>query len=63
MLGLVTPPFGLLLFVVANITRQPLMSVVRESLPFLLMALAVLLLMVFVPETVLWLPRLMGYAG
>lgn len=63
MLGLVTPPFGLLLFVVANITKQPLMSVVRESLPFLLMALLVLLLMVFVPETVLWLPRLMGYTG
>jgi len=63
MLGLVTPPFGLLLFVVANITKQPLMSVVRESLPFLLMALLVLLLMVFVPETVLWLPRLMGYKG
>lgn len=63
MLGLVTPPFGLLLFVVANITKQPLMSVVRESLPFLLMALSVLLLMVFVPETVLWLPRLMGYSG
>lgn len=63
MLGLVTPPFGLLLFVVANMTKQPLMSVVRESLPFLLMALSVLLLMVFVPETVLWLPRLMGYTG
>ncbi len=63
MLGLVTPPFGLLLFVVANITKQPLMSVVRESLPFLLMALFVLLLMVFVPATVLWLPRLMGYTG
>ena len=63
MLGLVTPPFGLLLFVVANITKQPLMSVVRESLPFLLMALLVLLLMVFVPATVLWLPRLMGYTG
>ncbi len=63
MLGLVTPPFGLLLFVVANITKQPLMSVVRESLPFLSMALLVLLLMVFVPETVLWLPRLMGYKG
>lgn len=63
MLGLVTPPFGLLLFVVANITKQPLMSVVRESLPFLLMALLVLLLMVFVPGTVLWLPRMMGYTG
>jgi len=33
MLGLVTPPFGLLLFVVANLTQQPLTSIVRECLP------------------------------
>jgi len=63
MLGLVTPPFGLLLFVVANLTKQPLMSIVRESLPFLLAALLVLALTTFVPETVLWLPRIMGYKG
>ena len=63
MLGLVTPPFGLLLFVVANLTKQPLMSIVRESLPFLLAALLVLALTTFVPETVLWLTRIMGYKG
>ncbi len=63
MLGLVTPPFGLLLFVVANLTRQPLASIVRECLPFLFAAILVLVLATFVPETVLWLPRLMGYKG
>jgi C4-dicarboxylate transporter DctM subunit len=63
MLGLVTPPFGLLLFVVANLTKQPLMSIVRECLPFLLAALLVLGLVTFVPETVLWLPEVMGYKG
>jgi C4-dicarboxylate transporter DctM subunit len=51
----------LLLFVVANMTRQPLMSIVREALPFILVALAVLLGITLLPETVLWLPRLMGY--
>ena len=63
MLGLVTPPFGLLLFVVANMTKQPLMSIVRECLPFLIAALLVLALATFVPETVLWLPKVMGYIG
>src|SRR3954470_296747 len=63
MIGLLTPPFGLLLFVVANMTKQPLMAVVREALPFILMAIAVLALITLVPETVLWLPRVMGYKG
>jgi TRAP-type C4-dicarboxylate transport system permease large subunit len=63
MIGLLTPPFGLLLFVVANMTRQPLMAIVREALPFIGIAIVVLALITFVPETVLWLPRLMGYKG
>lgn len=63
MIGLLTPPFGLLLFVVANMTRQPLVAIVRESMPFIFAAIAVLALITFVPETVLWLPRVMGYKG
>jgi tripartite ATP-independent transporter DctM subunit len=63
MIGLLTPPFGLLLFIVANMTRQPLASIVREATPFICIATAVLLLITFVPETVLWLPRVMGYKG
>jgi tripartite ATP-independent transporter DctM subunit len=61
MIGLLTPPFGLLLFVVANMTKQPLMAIVREALPFILMAIVVLALITLIPETVLWLPRVMGY--
>ncbi len=63
MIGLLTPPFGLLLFVVANMTRQPLMTIVKEALPFMLMAIVVLAIITLVPETVLWLPRLLGYKG
>ena len=63
MIGLLTPPFGLLLFVVANMTKQPLMAVVREAVPFIAMAMVVLAIIVLVPETVLWLPRVMGYKG
>src|SRR4051812_36648515 len=63
MIGLLPPPFGLLLFVVANMTKQPLMAIVREALPFILMAIVVLALITLVPQTVLWLPRVMGYKG
>jgi tripartite ATP-independent transporter DctM subunit len=63
MIGLLTPPFGLLLFVVANMTKQPMMAIVRETVPFMIAAVLVLTLATFVPETVLWLPRVMGYKG
>jgi TRAP-type C4-dicarboxylate transport system permease large subunit len=63
MLGLVTPPYGLLLFIMTNIAGVPLRDIVRDVLPFLFGMLAVLILITFVPQTVLWLPRLTGYAG
>lgn len=63
MLGLITPPYGLLLFIMTNITGVPLKDIVRDALPFLWAMIAALALITFVPETVLWLPRLMGYQG
>ena len=64
MIGLLTPPFGLLLFVVANMTKQPLMAIVREAAAVhRAWPIVVLAIITLVPETVLWLPRLMGYKG
>src|SRR5207248_5146769 len=63
MIGLLTPPYGLLLFVLANMTKQPLAAIVREAAPFIVVALVVLLAIGVFPDTILWLPRLMGYRG
>ena len=63
MIGLITPPYGLLLFIMANISGAPLRHIVRDTLPFLLAMLVSLVILTFVPETVLWLPRLLGYQG
>lgn len=63
MIGLITPPYGILLFVINAVTRIPLSEMIREIWPFLGVLLAALLLLVLVPEIVLWLPRLFGYAG
>ena len=63
MIGLLTPPYGLLLFVLANMTKQPLGAIVREAAPFILMAILVLAIITAVPDSILWLPRLMGYKG
>jgi len=63
MIGLITPPYGLLLFIVANIARTGLLEIVRDVLPFLVALLTALALITFVPDVVLWLPRLLGYTG
>jgi C4-dicarboxylate transporter DctM subunit len=63
MIGLVTPPYGLLLFIAARISGAPLAAIVRDTMPFVLAMIAVLALITFVPETVLWIPRLSGYKG
>jgi tripartite ATP-independent transporter DctM subunit len=63
MIGLITPPYGLLLFIMTNISGAPLRDIVRDTLPFLLAMLVMLALITFVPATVLWLPRLLGYQG
>jgi C4-dicarboxylate transporter, DctM subunit len=63
MIGLLTPPYGLLLFVLANMTKQPLGAIVREAAPFILMSIIVLAIITTFPETILWLPRIWGYKG
>ncbi|MCC6196682.1 MAG: TRAP transporter large permease [Burkholderiales bacterium] len=63
MIGLVTPPYGLLLFMLNKIANVPLRDMVRELLPYLYVTLGALALITFVPGFVLWLPRLMGYTG
>lgn len=63
MLGLVTPPYGLLLFIVAKISGAPLRDIVRDALPFILWMALCLAVITFVPDVVLWLPRLLGYQG
>ena len=61
MIGLITPPFGMLLFVTKALTGIPIGEMVREGWAFLLMLMALLLCLTFFPQIVLWLPQTMGY--
>lgn len=63
MIGLITPPYGLLLFISSAISGAPLWSIIRDTFPFVVAMLVALAIITFVPETVLWLPRMMGYKG
>lgn len=61
MIGLIHPPFGMLLFVTKALTGIPIGDMMKEGWLFLLMLLGLLLTMTVFPEIVLWLPRTMGY--
>ena len=63
MIGLITPPYGLLLFIMTNIAQVSMRALVRDVMPFLLAMLAALALFTFVPDVVLFLPRMFGYQG
>lgn len=58
MIGMITPPVGLVLFIVVAISREPLPRVARASLPFLAISVLVLLAVAFVPQLTLFLPGL-----
>ncbi len=58
-IGLVTPPVGLNLFVASGITGQPLMTVVRAALPWLMVLLGFLIVVTYIPAVSLWLPNLL----
>jgi tripartite ATP-independent transporter DctM subunit len=60
MIGLMTPPVGVILFILARITKQPVMAVARASLPFMIPLGLALLAVTFVPALTLFIPRLLG---
>jgi len=59
-LGLVTPPVGLCLFVASGIADVPIQRVFKAAIPHLVAMVMVLLLVTFVPQIYLWLPRAFG---
>jgi tripartite ATP-independent transporter DctM subunit len=63
MIGLITPPYGLLLFIMVRIAEVPLRDLIRDTLPFLAVMIGALALITLVPDLVLYLPRVFGYKG
>lgn len=60
-IGMLTPPVGVVLFVVCGITGVKMGELVRESWPFIAAMYAILLLCMVFPGVVTWLPERMGY--
>lgn len=61
MIGLITPPYGILLFVINATTGIPLRAMIQEVLPFFCALLVALGLITFIPDIVLYLPNQFGY--
>ena len=61
MIGLITPPYGVLLFVINATTGIPLRTIIRDIWPFIGVLIFALLIMILFPDTVLAIPKFFGY--
>ena len=61
MIGLITPPYGILLFVINAVTGISLKEIISEIWMFIFVLIIALLIMIFFPEAILWLPEMFGY--
>jgi len=60
-LGTVTPPVGVGLFAAAGIAKLPLERVARAALPMLTLDVGALMFITFVPQALMWVPRMLGF--
>lgn len=60
-LGLITPPVGVVLYAACSVGRCKFENVLRELSPFLLVSFVVLFAVTYIPEIVLFVPRLTGF--
>ncbi|MEQ1615713.1 MAG: TRAP transporter large permease subunit, partial [Hyphomicrobiaceae bacterium] len=63
MIGLITPPYGVLLFVINAITGIPLKTIIAAIWPYIAVLVSALMVMLLVPDTVLFLPKMFGYVA
>jgi tripartite ATP-independent transporter DctM subunit len=61
MIGLITPPYGILLFVINATTGIPLRVIISDIWPWVAVLVVCLVLMIIFPDIVLWLPKMFGY--
>lgn len=59
MVGIITPPFGICLFVVSGVAKLPVKAVTKEAVKYIPAMVAVILLIMFFPQIVLFLPNLL----
>lgn len=61
LIGLITPPVGLVLFVLSSVTNVPVPRVIKGVIPFFIPMLVTLIVITYVPALSLWLPAVLGF--
>lgn len=61
MIGLLSPPLGIVLYVLSAVSGVSMRDTIRGTLPFLVPLLITLLIVTFVPAASLWLPEVLGF--
>lgn len=62
-IGYITPPVGVVLFVTSNVSGIPFNRLCKMIWPFAIVSFCIMVCLAFLPDLVLWLPRLTGYSG
>lgn len=60
-IGYCTPPMGVSLYITGSIAKRDLIYVSKSVIPFIAIQIGVLLVITYLPEVVLWLPKLLGF--
>ena len=58
MIGLITPPVGVVLYVLSSLSKQPFEAIAKACVPHVIVLIVVLMIITFVPQLSLWLPNL-----
>jgi C4-dicarboxylate transporter DctM subunit len=61
-IGYCTPPMGVSLYITGAMANKDLIYVTKSVMPFIVIQLIVLMLMTYLPDVALWLPRILGYS-
>ena len=59
--GLCTPPVGSVLFIGCSVAKVPIEKVIKPLLPLFIAMIIILLIVTYIPELSLWLPRYFGF--
>jgi C4-dicarboxylate transporter DctM subunit len=60
-IGLLTPPVGISLFIVSNISQIPIFQLAKATIPFYIFLIIAVVLIALVPDISLWVPRNLGF--
>jgi C4-dicarboxylate transporter DctM subunit len=60
-IGYCTPPMGVSLYITGSIANKDLIYITKAVIPFIIIQMIVLFIITYIPDVVLWLPRVMGF--